>query len=105
MRRQTSSCISLADPTSLVRDVTKSARCRTEPLLAYTRLFKGMNDALFSPPPREAPMLVAWAALYPSPETPREPNWGMLGGGLRRILQKLGLAQSVTADAVLTSLR
>ena len=53
----------------------------------------------------EARRLTLWAELYPAAEVGREPGWQLLGGGLRRILAKVGLEHLVTAAAVLEGLR
>jgi hypothetical protein len=43
--------------------------------------------------------------LYPAEEVGREPRWLMLGGGLRRNLQTLGLEHIVAVEQVFESLR
>jgi len=53
----------------------------------------------------EARQLELWSVLYPAPEVGRQPLFGQLGGGLRRILQKAGLEHIVAADAVISALR
>lgn len=53
----------------------------------------------------EARRTEAWAQLYPAAEARREPNYIALGGGLRRILEPLGVQQIVTMTQVLTALR
>lgn len=53
----------------------------------------------------ESRRLELWTLLYPSPEIGRESNWQILGGGLRRILQVLGLETMIAAEQVLAALR
>jgi hypothetical protein len=53
----------------------------------------------------EARRVLSWSALYPSPEAGREPSFQQFGGGLRRILEPLGLAQVAAAESIRASLR
>jgi hypothetical protein len=46
-----------------------------------------------------------WAELYPAEAVGREPRWFMLGGGLKRNLQTLGLENIVAVEQVFESLR
>lgn len=46
-----------------------------------------------------------WAELYPAQEAGREPSWGLLGGGLRRIGELARLQQTVAVEEILTAMR
>ena len=53
----------------------------------------------------EARRLELWASLYPVAEAGREPLFGSLAGGLRRVGETIGLQAATAAELVIAALR
>ena len=53
----------------------------------------------------EARSVSLWASLYPDGEAAREPSFGALAGGLRRVGEKLGLQQSTAVELIIAALQ
>ena len=53
----------------------------------------------------EARRLELWAHFYPRPEAGQDPRWQLLGGGLSRALEKLGITNFIALEQIITALR
>jgi hypothetical protein len=86
-------------PERLVKEATRVTDAAHERARAALAEFVSAREELV-----EGRRAVLWAALYPSVVASREPRWQALAGGLKRVIEKLGIAQVIGMGQVVDAL-